>query len=210
MNMETKMKNNTSKKTKSSKELLDILDEDGKPTGKTISRKEAHKNGILHGASHIYIYKTDENNKIFILLQRRSLNKDSFPNCLDTSVAGHMEAGMNFEETALKELEEEIGLKIKPSELIKAFQRRVSQIDTFYNEVFNNQEINAIYFLKKDIDISKLKLQEEEVSEVVWMNADEIKRRIDAKDKEISIDAKEYEEVYKEIKNREENKDGRQ
>ena len=69
---------------------------------------------------------------------------------------------------------------------------------------------DKFYFLKKDIDISKLKLQEEEVSEVVWMDAEEIKKRIDAKDKEISIDTKEYEEVYKEIKNREEKKNGRQ
>ena len=198
------MVSNTSKKSQD--ELFDILDETGKPTGKTISREEAHKNGIVHGASHVYIYKTDENNKIYILLQRRSKNKDSFPNCLDTSSAGHMEAGMNFKETALKELEEELGLKVKASELKKGFQRRVSQINTFHGSTFNNQEINIIYFLKKDIEISKLKLQEEEVSEVIWMDAEEIKKRLDAKDKEISIDTKEYERVYKEIKSREEKK----
>lgn len=203
------MATNTLKKPKSTKELFDILDETGKPTGKTISRAEAHKKGILHGASHVYIYKTDENNKIYILLQRRSPNKDSFPNCLDASSAGHMEAGMNFKETALKELEEELGLKIKPSELKKGFQRRISQINTFHGGIFNNQEINIIYFLKKNIEISELKLQEEEVSEVVWLDAEEIKKRLDNGDTEISIETKEYERVYKEIKSREENKNGR-
>ena len=43
---------------------------------------------------------------IDVLLPRRSLCKDSFPGCLDTYSAGHIDRGSHFLETAIKEMSE--------------------------------------------------------------------------------------------------------
>ena len=52
-----------------------------------------------------------------ILLQKRSQNKDSFPGKFDTSSAGHIQAGDEPLESALRELKEELGISATPEQL---------------------------------------------------------------------------------------------
>ena len=182
-------------------EYLEVFDDNGNSTGKSVTRSEAHREGILHGASHTYIYKI-VNGKVYILLQRRSFNKDSFPGQLDISSAGHVEAGMDFKATAIKELQEELGITVSPEELQEAFFQRYSSIDEFRGEPFNNQEVNMIYLLEKDLDISNLTPQPEEVEEFVWMDASEIQKRIQANDKEFCLVEKEFNQVIDKINER--------
>ena len=174
-------------------ELLTVLDENGIPTGQGIARTEAHRNGILHGAVHIFIYR-EHQGVPEALLQRRSPNKDSFPNCLDISSAGHMEFGMDFAQTAVKELEEELG--IQADDLKPVFRRRSSNVTMQKGEVFNDQEIAEVYFLRMDdLDVSKLKLQEEEVSEVLWMDLNTVITRLEKGDGELCLDLEEFRQV---------------
>lgn len=183
-------------------EMLAVLDEAGHPTGQRVSRKEAHQQGILHGAVHIYIYR-NFHGTIQMLLQRRSHNKDSFPDCLDISSAGHMEAGMSFGQTAIKELQEELGIQRKADDLLPAFRRRSSNITEQHTKLFNDQEIAEIYLLRMDaLDLSKLKLQEEEVSEVLWMDLDTVKARLEAADEELCLEPEEFRQVTQLIKGR--------
>jgi isopentenyldiphosphate isomerase len=91
-------------------EYLDIVDENGIPTGETVERSLAHRTGVRHRTTHIWIVRKREGN-VQILLQKRSKNKDSFPGCYDISSAGHIPAGDDFAESGLRELEEELGLK---------------------------------------------------------------------------------------------------
>ena len=93
-------------------EYLDILDEHGEPTGKIIERTTAHEKGILHRTSHVWICRK-HNSNIQILLQKRSRNKDSNPGCYDISSAGHIPAGSDFIDSALRELQEELGINAK-------------------------------------------------------------------------------------------------
>ena len=68
-------------------EYLDIVDEQGQPTGKIISRTLAHTEGIRHRTVHIWIVRR-ENEHLQVLMQKRAMNKDSFPGKYDTSSAG--------------------------------------------------------------------------------------------------------------------------
>ena len=61
-------------------ELLDIVDESGEPTGKTVERSEAHLNGIRHRTSHVWLLRR-KGGELELLLQKRSDDKDSFPGC---------------------------------------------------------------------------------------------------------------------------------
>ena len=73
-------------------EIFDIIDKYGNPTGQTVERSIAHAEGIPHRTAHIWIVRK-EGKKVQILLQKRSMNKDSFPGKFDTSSAGHIQAG---------------------------------------------------------------------------------------------------------------------
>lgn len=97
-------------------ELFDICDEQGNPTGDTVERSEAHAKGICHRTAHIWIAK-QENGRYKVLLQKRSMDKDSFPGRYDTSSAGHIQAGDEPMESALRELGEELGIKAEAADL---------------------------------------------------------------------------------------------
>ena len=51
-------------------ELFDIVDENGNPTGETVSRSEAHAKGIRHRTAHIWVIRDNEGKKE-VLLQKR-------------------------------------------------------------------------------------------------------------------------------------------
>lgn len=38
-------------------EILDIVDENGKPKGKTVEREKAHAEGIMHRTSHVWLLR---------------------------------------------------------------------------------------------------------------------------------------------------------
>ena len=97
-------------------EYFDIVDDNGMPTGEIISRNTAHKDGIQHRTAHVWIIK-EKPGGYDILLQKRSMNKDSFPGQYDTSSAGHIPAGDEPSESALRELKEELGIDAEPEDL---------------------------------------------------------------------------------------------
>ena len=70
-------------------EYLDILDENGNKTGEKKPRRDVHSKGYWHKGIHIWII----NSKKELLVQRRSANKDVYPNKLYISVAGHPVSG---------------------------------------------------------------------------------------------------------------------
>lgn len=89
-------------------ELLDIVDEKGNPTGRTVERELAHREGIRHRSSHVWLFRK-RSGRTEVLLQKRSSGKDSFPGCYDISSAGHIPAGVDYIPSAVRELREELG-----------------------------------------------------------------------------------------------------
>ena len=154
-------------------EYLDIVDENGEPTGETISRNVAHQEGILHRTAHVWIVrKTDQGYDI--LLQKRSLEKDSFPGLYDTSSAGHIPAGDAPLMSAMRELAEELGIIASPGQLQYAGSFRIRYEKEFHGKMFRDNEVTWVYVYDSPVDIHKLTLQESEVSEVRWFGLDEV------------------------------------
>lgn len=149
-------------------ELLDIVDESGRPTGETVERTVAHALGIRHRTSHVWLLR-DRGDGVEILLQKRSEGKDSFPGCYDISSAGHIPAGIDFVESALRELKEELGLSVRPEELIVCGDLKIYQEAEFYGHPFKDDQVSRVFCIWKDVDPKTMQLQEEEVSEVRWM-----------------------------------------
>ena len=166
-------------------EMIDILDEKtGNLTGRVVSKNEAHKTGLWHGSIHILIVNKD---KTKTLLQKRCAQKKLYPNMWDIAVGGHISAGETPFNSATRELQEELGLNINDYDIVEA-DRIKEQLTN--NGIISNEFVN-IYIIYGDIDISKIKLQEEEVSETKWVSKKELNELI--KKGEILPHIREYE-----------------
>lgn len=154
-------------------EMIDELDEKtGELTGKVISKKEAHKTGRWHGSIHILIINRD---KTKTFLQKRSEQKDLYPNMWDIAVGGHISKGETPLETARRELQEELGLNLQDFDM-----EEIDRIkEQFNNNGIVSNEYVTIYLVRGDMDVSKINLQEEEVSEARWCSKKELKEMIE-------------------------------
>lgn len=150
-------------------EWLDIVDENGVPTGQTVERETAHRNGILHRTAHVWIFRM-RNGRAEVLLQMRSANKDSYPGCYDISSAGHIPAGVDFVPSALRELQEELGVSANASDLTLCGQRRFTFDAEFHGAPFHDNQVSNIYMLWLDREAVDFRLQTEEVSAVKWFD----------------------------------------
>lgn len=153
-------------------ELFDICDEQGNPTGGTVERSFAHANGILHRTAHIWIVK-NEDSRYKVLLQKRAMNKDSFPGRYDTSSAGHIQAGDEPMESALRELGEELGIKAEAEDLDFAGTFRIQYEKEFHGKMFRDNEVAFVFVYQKPVDIADLTIQKEELDGVSWFDLEE-------------------------------------
>ena len=150
-------------------EIFDIVDEFGRPTGETVVRDIAHRDGILHRTAHVWIVR-EKDGGFDILLQKRSMEKDSFPGQYDTSSAGHIPAGCDPVESALRELQEELGIAARPESLRFAGTFRIQYEEEFHGRMFRDNEVTWVYVYQEPVDSSTLVLQKSEVDEVRWFD----------------------------------------
>ena len=144
-------------------EYLDIYDENMNPIGYT-SRKEVHKKGYWHLTFQCWIISICGDNK-YILFQKRHWNKKTFPNYFDVSAAGHLCYGEKVED-GIRELEEELGLKVNFNDLIPiGIIKQQHAEDTFIDNEFCNV---FLYVCNKPL--KEYLLQEDEVSALISLN----------------------------------------
>ena len=154
-------------------EFFDICDENGNPTGGTIERTEAHRLGVCHRTAHVWIIR-EKDGRYQVLLQKRSADKDSFPGRFDTSSAGHIRAGDEPAESAVRELAEELGIQAQPSELNFAGKFRVRYEKEFHGKMFKDNEVAFVYVYRRPVDEKELVLQKEEVECVEWFDMEDV------------------------------------
>ena len=151
-------------------EMFDVIDMDGNKTGVIKERGVVHREGALHATSHIWIARENEKSGYDILLQKRSTCKDSHPGCYDISSAGHIGAGDEALKSALRELEEELGIKSKSEELLEFGVQYKNYEGEFYGKPFRDNQRSILYLYKKPINMDELVLQESEIESVIWMD----------------------------------------
>lgn len=171
-------------------EYFDIVDELGNPTGKTVERAVAHEKGLRHRTSHVWIFRK-KNGRIQILLQKRCAQKDSFPGCYDISSAGHIPAGDDYRESALRELEEELGIQVKPEELHEVGMHSIHEEGNFHHAKFVDNQVSKVFMLWLDWNEEEFRLQPEEVESVRWMDFEECMAAVEENSIPNCIDMKE-------------------
>ncbi len=153
-------------------EILDIVDEQGRPTGQTVPRAVAHAEGIRHRTSHVWILRRHAG-RVEVLLQMRCQAKDSFPGCYDISSAGHIPAGCDFVESALRELREELGVTLPADALQECGVRRFTCEDVFHGRLFKDNQVSKVFCLWLDKDAEDFTVQKEEIDYVRWFGLEE-------------------------------------
>ena len=78
-------------------------------------RAEVHGNNLRHRAVHILIF----NHSGELFLQKRSRWKDRHPCLWDSSAAGHVDAGEDYDVAANRELQEELGVSAELTRVVK-------------------------------------------------------------------------------------------
>ena len=140
-------------------EIFDVVNErdeviDRKP------RSEVHRLGLLHRAVHVLVY----NARGQIFLQKRSMKKDRQPGVWDSSSSGHVDSGEDYDATAIREVWEEIGLRLAmvPERLFKINARPET-----------DEEFVWVYRCESE---GPFKLHPDEIDEGGWFSPEEVSR----------------------------------
>jgi isopentenyldiphosphate isomerase len=140
-------------------ELFDVVDKQDRVTGQA-ARREVHARGWRHRAVHLLVVNAAGR----VFLQKRSKTKDLFPGIWDSSAAGHVGAGEDYDGTAVRELAEEIGCR--PAHPPRPLFKIEARAET-------GQEFVWVYRVD---DEGPFVLQVEEVERGDWFSPEEIDR----------------------------------
>lgn len=138
-------------------------------TGEVITRDEAHRTGVWHGAFHCFILSTRDS-RGQALFQKRSARKKIAPNKFDVSVGGHYAAGEDAQDAGPREIREELGLDVLFTDLLPLGRRVFVYC---FDSGVREYEFQDVFMLVRDIRPDALVLQREEVDAVLEMDLEQ-------------------------------------
>ena len=140
-------------------EIFDVVNErdeviDRKP------RREVHRLGLLHRAVHVLVFNAQGQ----VFLQKRSMKKDRQPGLWDSSASGHVDSGEDYDATAVREVWEEIGLRLPKAPV------RLFKIDACAE---TDQEFVWVYRCESE---GPFELNRDEIDQGEWFSPAEVSR----------------------------------
>lgn len=156
------------------------------PTGVSKPREEVHRDGDWHVSAHVWIADPDDR----VLLQRRAECKENHPGLWDVSVAGHVASGETLMEAALRECQEEIGLRLDPQALEPIGSTRSEQM--LHGGRYVDREIHQLFLVRREVRVESLTLDRSEVDSVRLVAFEELEQRVRAKDPTLVDHGEEY------------------
>lgn len=138
-----------------SEELFDVVN-DRDEVIDVLSRSEVHRRKLLHRAIHVFVFRTDGR----MLIHQRSHTKEEFPSVWTSSCSGHVSAGETYDESAPRELQEELGLIAALTPLHK-----------FPAEEATSWEFTLLYSATSDDEVTP---DPTEMTAVCWMTVGDI------------------------------------
>jgi isopentenyldiphosphate isomerase len=140
-------------------ELLAVVD-DNDQIIEFKARSTIHAEHLRHRAVHILVFNRQQQ----ILLQKRSMLKDSNRGLWDTSAAGHVDAGEEYHVSAPRELQEELGINVELKPLFKLSPTPALGME--FIQVYSTQHEGPFSIAEQEIDA------------LAWFTLDEIDRRV--------------------------------
>ncbi|MER6090200.1 NUDIX hydrolase [Streptomyces bluensis] len=143
-------------------EILDIVDENDRVIGQS-PRGEAYARGLRHRCAFIHV--RDAEGRVFV--HRRTPTKLVFPSLYDMWVGGVVGAGESYDDAALREAEEELGVSGLP--------RPAYLFKFLYDNGAGQSWWSAVYEVRCDLPVNP---QAEEVAWHDFLTEDEVERRL--------------------------------
>ena len=137
-------------------ELFDLYTEDRIKTDRTMVRGEPTPEGYYRMVVHVCVFDPEGR----MLIQQRQPFKRGWSNLWDITVGGSAVSGDTSRSAAERETKEELGLDIDLSDVRPS-------LTIWFEHGFDD-----IYLLTKQVDLSALRLQPEEVQAVRWAEKD--------------------------------------
>lgn len=145
-------------------ELWDVYTVDRERTGQKMVRGEKQPEGFYRLVVHVCIF----NSRGEMLIQQRQPFKEGWSDMWDITVGGSAVSGDTSRTAVARELFEELGIEL-------SFEDKRPSLTVNFPGGFDD-----IYLIEKDIDLSALKLQYEEVQAAKWSSMEEILGMIDS------------------------------
>ena len=156
-------------------ELWQLFDDQGRPLeSKGATKNDVYSKALLHAAAHIWIWRRN-GSEIEILLQKRALDKRTWPGRYDISAAGHIDLGESELEAAIRETTEEIGHTPDLSRLKFIGAHRC--YDVAPDKSWTENEFRFVYLLEETPDM-RFTLDDGEVESVEWKDRAIVKQEI--------------------------------
>ena len=133
-------------------EMLEVVNENGEVL-REVDRETIHAEGLLHREIHVWLVTPGGE----LIFQHRAPDKDTFPDCLDASVAGHVDPGEEPIESAVREVGEEAGLRVNPADILEVQQYASSSFDEVTNTT--NNVLRTMYLLKLPQAVGGLQIE---------------------------------------------------
>ncbi len=149
-------------------EIWDIVDREGRPTGRYHERGYPMQKGDLHLAVRVWI----RNARGELLISRRDPRKRA--GGMWETTTGSALAGENGLAAALREVREELGLALDPAE------GRLIAVDIVPHEEGDGEAYTETWLFSAEIAPSDIRLQEGETVDAVWATPNEVRRLLDA------------------------------
>jgi isopentenyl-diphosphate delta-isomerase type 1 len=144
-----------------SEEWFDVVNDRDEVVSRAL-RREVHARGLWHRAIHVLVFNAAGQ----LFLQKRSMAKDMSPGLWDSSCSGHLDAGEGYDAAAVRELAEEIGIRVAATP--ERWLRLESCAETGWEFVW-------VYRLQHE---GPFVLHPEEIERGEWVAPAELTRRI--------------------------------
>lgn len=164
------------------RELLEVYDADGRPTGQARRRGDIHRDGDWHLAFFCWVARPGPRGPE-VLLQHRAAVKDVWPLRFDASAAGHVRFGESLEEAA-REVREELGIAVELADLIPL--GRHCQQHVHPNGLID-REHHALHLLTPGPADTAYAPDAEEVAGLAWIDADALLDLVDGRASSVSV-----------------------
>jgi len=150
-----------------------FVDEDDNVIGSG-TKEQAWVDGNIHRIARLLVF----NSKGELLIHKRSDKLANLPGKWDQSAAGHVDEGEDYLEAAKRELMEEVGIGgVELVEVGKFYQDEIDEDGKV------KKRFNMLYEAMYDGEVN---FDENEVSEIKWIQMDELKQWISEKPKELT------------------------
>ncbi len=149
-------------------EYLAVVD-DHDQVLKYLPRSEIHSHRLRHRAVHIFVF--NQHGQLF--LQKRSMQKDLNPGLWDTSAAGHVDAGEDYDSCAPRELSEELGVVTELQSLFKLAP--TPELGMEFIQVYRCLHNGPFLLASEEIDAGD------------WFTVDEIAERVAGDDPSMTL-----------------------